>query len=206
VAVSLTVAGLVSPANRGVRTSRAPAPMADLTPEPNEPRTGAERLVNERMAALGRRSGEARRKRKAEPTDQEKAHSTLVDSLESPSAIARIQAARELLSRKPADPEPEPPQYTHGTNLAELLVHAVANGVMPAKTIGDMGLLTQALALADASSGHTDQADAIRGRLVVLGSNPPPTSPPREVHGVHTEEWLTGVPPVDGSSGDPSRV
>ena len=45
----------------------------------------------------------------------------------------------------------------------ELLVHAVGYGAMPAKTIGDVGVLTQALLMADASSGHTRQAEAIRG-------------------------------------------
>jgi len=174
-----------------------------MAAERNGKRTGAERPVNERMAALGRRSGEARRKRKTEPSDHEKAHDTLVESLQSPSAIARIQAARELLSRKPADPEPEPRQYVHGTNLTELLVHAVGYGVMPANTVGDVGLLTQALALAAASSGHTQQAESIRARLIVLGSNPPPAPPPDEKGHPPSALRLNRVPPVGGSTGVP---
>ena len=150
--------------------------MRELTPK-NQAEAKQRESLREAGRKGGLRSGETRR-RKAERTDHERAHETLVSSLESPSAIARIQAARELLSRKPADPEPEPSECVHGVDLAELLVHAVGYGVMPAKTIGDIGLLTQALALADASSGHTAQAEAIRGRLVVLGSNPPPATGP----------------------------
>jgi hypothetical protein len=36
-------------------------------------------------------------------------------------AIARIQAAKELLSRKPADPEPEPEQGSRGVYLPKLI-------------------------------------------------------------------------------------
>ena len=60
---------------------------------------------------------------------------------------------------------------------AESLGEDERRATSPANTIGDVGLLTQALLLANASSGHTQQAEAIRGRLRVLGATPPPAAP-----------------------------
>jgi hypothetical protein len=71
----------------------------------NEAESKQREALREAGRKGARRSGEARRQ-KAERTDHEKTHETLVESLQSPSAIARIQAAKELLARKPADPEP----------------------------------------------------------------------------------------------------
>jgi hypothetical protein len=94
----------------------------------------------------------------------------------------------------------------HGTNLTELLAHAVGYGPMPANTIGDVGLLTQALHLADASSGHTQQAELIRAQLLILGSNPPPATPREESVGAPSGYLCSGVPSVGGSTGVPSGI
>jgi hypothetical protein len=121
------------------------------------------------MAALGRRSGEARRKRKTEPTDHGKAHDTLVDSLQSPSAIARIQAAKELLSRKPADPEPEPP-HTHGVNLSDLISLALRTGVVTPTHLAS--LVAANPPTPPAEKGHLASAPWLRGVPPVGGPMP----------------------------------
>jgi hypothetical protein len=173
-----------------------------LTPE-NEAESKQREARREAGRKGGLRSGEARRRKREEPTDQQKAHETLVDSLQSSSAIARIQAAKELLSRKPAEPEAEPRQYRHGINLPGVVVHGVAYGVSP-ETIADVGMLEQALRLADSSSGHAQQAATIRARLIELGSGAPPSpvAPPDEKGPVLPGEWLTDVPAPGGPTPD----
>jgi hypothetical protein len=67
-------------------------------------------------------------------SDHEKAHATLVESLQSSSQIARIQAARELLSRKPVEPEPVV-DACRGISLAAVVELAVQLGVVDAEEL-----------------------------------------------------------------------
>jgi hypothetical protein len=96
-----------------------------------------------------------------------------VESLQSSSQIARIQAARELLSRRPVEPEPESQPYTHGINLEGVVVHAVAYGAMSAESIADVAILERAYTLVAGGSGHVREAAAIRARLDELPGDPP---------------------------------
>jgi hypothetical protein len=86
-----------------------------VSAESNDDRTELERdangSVNERMRALGRRSGEARRRRKAEQeqaagelTDRERALAALRRSLNSGNAAAVVAAGKALIDLERSDP------------------------------------------------------------------------------------------------------
>jgi len=78
--------------------------------ESNADRTDNERAVNERMRELGRRSGEARRRRKEqrerlEPvTDREQAMAALRRAVEGGNMAAMVAAAKTLLEVDRSDP------------------------------------------------------------------------------------------------------
>lgn len=74
--------------------------------ELNEDRAGDERTVNERMRELGRRSGEARRRRRDEPelTDHEQAKAALRRALDGGNKAAMVSAAKALLEFDKSDP------------------------------------------------------------------------------------------------------
>jgi hypothetical protein len=82
---------------------------------------------------------------------------------------------------------------------AESLGEDERRATSPAKTIGDVGLLTQALLLANARSGHTQQAEA---NGAAASSRRNPAAPKREVAPSPRGYLFSGVTSVDGSSDD----
>jgi hypothetical protein len=169
--------------------------MPDWTPETNEPGTdngtGAEQSLSERMAALGRRSGEARRLKretKAEQSNRDVAEAEIRAMLESSDAKVRREGVR-LLSylegKKQPQPEleaePEFEQGPRGVSLSGLLELAREVGIEVA-TLDDVVMYARAhdLVLRPRRDGEAEQSLA----ELPLGTTPPPagfTHPPPAV-------------------------
>jgi hypothetical protein len=77
-----------------------------------------------------------------------------------------MRREQELAARE----VPEPSGGPRGINLAGVVTHGVAFGVMAPGSISDVGILEAAFGLAVASAGHVREAELIADRLVELGA------------------------------------
>jgi hypothetical protein len=138
------------------------------------PETGAERTVNERMRELGRRSGEARRRKreaKEKLSVDDLAERELDRLLSSSDPKEREKGLRQygyMRGKRPPTPakqevdDPGADDTTRGIALEELAVTIFAYAPPGVRVI------ERALALAEASAGHQREAAAIRAYLAEL--------------------------------------
>jgi hypothetical protein len=85
------------------------------------------------------------------------------EAVSSPSATARVAAAKRLLDEEPrpdvSDPLPQL-RFKQGISLTGILVHSVACGVLAPDVIADVAILEQAYTLVARGSGHVREAAA----------------------------------------------